>query len=301
MELKIHKRIYISHPTMFAAWPGMGDVAFGAIDYLRRKLEAKPFAEIDISQFTTPDTVIVKNGLTRLPRTPRNIFYYRKYPDVIIFEGETQLKEELGISLANRILDLAQSLEVTRIFTGAAFPLPMSYEEPSKIYGVANMKSAREFLFTNNIKIMENGQISGLNGLLLEFARQRDIPSICFLATIPLYAVNLPNPKASKAIIETFERILKVRISTTALDLQIQKFEDEMFTVEQKIKEQIRGESAMESEEGEAPDYIKQRIENLFHVAKYDKSKAYLLKKELDKWDLFDLYEDRFLDLFKKR
>ena len=40
-------------------------------------------------------------------------------------------------------------------------------------------------------------------------------------------------------------------------------------------------------------------IENLFEEAKADRNKAYLLKRELDKWNLYELYEDRFLDLFR--
>ena len=31
-----------------------------------------------------------------------------------------------------------------------------------------------------------------------------------------------------------------------------------------------------------------------------DKAKAIVLKRELDRWDLYKLYEDRFLDLFKE-
>ena len=44
-----------------------------------------------------------------------------------------------------------------------------------------------------------------------------------------------------------------------------------------------------------------QRIEKLFEQAREKRSKAYELKGQLDRLDVFDLYEDRFLDLFKKR
>jgi hypothetical protein len=47
------------------------------------------------------------------------------------------------------------------------------------------------------------------------------------------------------------------------------------------------------------PEYIMEKIEKLFRDAKTDKTKAPDLKKELDRWDLYELYEDRFLDLFK--
>lgn len=41
------------------------------------------------------------------------------------------------------------------------------------------------------------------------------------------------------------------------------------------------------------------KIEKMFNAAEKDKSKAQTLKIELDKWGLYKLYEDRFLDLFE--
>ena len=48
------------------------------------------------------------------------------------------------------------------------------------------------------------------------------------------------------------------------------------------------------------PKSAKDRIENLFKQAAKDRSKAIELKAELDKWGIFEKYQDRFLDLFKK-
>jgi hypothetical protein len=48
------------------------------------------------------------------------------------------------------------------------------------------------------------------------------------------------------------------------------------------------------------PLSIKEKIEELFSLAKSDNLKAAELKAELDKWNVYKEYEDRFLDLFKK-
>jgi hypothetical protein len=42
-----------------------------------------------------------------------------------------------------------------------------------------------------------------------------------------------------------------------------------------------------------------EKIERLFLEARADRTRAPELKKELDRWNLFELYEDRFLDLFE--
>jgi uncharacterized protein len=47
------------------------------------------------------------------------------------------------------------------------------------------------------------------------------------------------------------------------------------------------------------PGYIMDKIEKLFLEAKLDRAKAIALKEELDRWDLYKTYEDRFLDIFK--
>jgi hypothetical protein len=43
----------------------------------------------------------------------------------------------------------------------------------------------------------------------------------------------------------------------------------------------------------------RRRIEELFAQARLDRSKAFELKSELDRLDVFRDFEDRFLDLFK--
>jgi hypothetical protein len=56
-----------------------------------------------------------------------------------------------------------------------------------------------------------------------------------------------------------------------------------------------------EIEDEKVPHYIMNKIERLFDEARKDRSKAAFLKEELDRWNLFELYENRFLDLFKDK
>ena len=48
------------------------------------------------------------------------------------------------------------------------------------------------------------------------------------------------------------------------------------------------------------PQSAREKIEKLFQEVKTNISKAAELKKELDHWNIYKDYEDRFLDLFKK-
>ena len=304
-NVKISRRIGIKEPTMVAAWPGMGNVALRGIDYLRKKLEAALFAEVDMSRIWTPEMVTVKEGLAMLPKAPKNFFYYTRHPPLIIFEGENQFSGRAGRNLAEEVLDLAQEFKVRRIYTAAAFPLPQSYREPSIVYGVANAHFLRNSLHKQGVKIMEGGQISGLNGLLLGYAEQRGIEACCLLATMPHYAVNLPNPKASKAVIEVLQRALSARINMKMLNDSITRTEKKMARIEERIKDVfplIEEDIEIPNLETEKiPNYVMERIEKLFVETRINRKKARFLKDELDRWDLYKLYEDRFLDLFEEK
>ena len=62
-------------PTLLASWPGMGNVGLIAMDYLRRKLDAKPFAEIDMAPFFIPESIVVSEGMAQFPHVPASVFH----------------------------------------------------------------------------------------------------------------------------------------------------------------------------------------------------------------------------------
>ncbi len=303
-DIRYYKNINTVNPIMIAAWPGMGNVALGTADYIRRKLKAVRFAEIKTDPLAALDAVEVKSGLSKFPKTPLNTFYYTKDPDIILFEGEIQPAGRPGIELLNKVLGVAADQKVSRIFTGAAFPMPMSYKDASEIYGAANKEPLRDYLKASGIRLMERGHISGLNGLLLGFAAKKGIDAICLLATMPHYAISLPNPKASFAIIEALNSMLNISIDLRELNGYMKDMEERMAIIEDKVKDVITiEEESVElhpHHEKKIPGYVMERIERLFIEAKEDRNKASSLKSELDRWDLYGLYEDRFLDLFKE-
>ena len=302
-NIKVNKHIEIKDPVMIAGWPGMGNVALGAVNYLRRKIGTVPFAEVESGRFFTPEAVVVENGLAKLPRLPQSVFYYSHRPEAIIFESDAQISGTDGMHFMKLVLDFAQESRVRRIYTGAAFPMPASHKEPPTVYGVANRKNLLNVLAENHVEIMDAGQISGLNGLLLGYAEQRGVEAICLLATMPNYAISFPNPKASKALVSVFAHILRIDIDTTELDAFAEEMDKRMRAIEEKIREMfptvVKDERFAELDKKEVPKYIMEKIENLFQEAKTDREKAYDLKDELDRWNLFKFYEDRFLDLFK--
>ena len=81
---------------------------------------------------------------------------------------------------------------------------------------------------------------------------------------------------------------------------RVSKTAKQTFLEEEPLKESgDQSEEVAEEKEVEGtPPEIRDRIEYLFELATGDVSKAGELKKELDRWGIFQEYEDRFLDLF---
>lgn len=303
-EIKIYKKIETKDPILIAGWPGMGSVALGAVNYMRRKMETTLFAEIETSSLFTPEAIVIEDGMAKLPELPRSGFFAVNNAKLIVFESDAQVSGQEGLHLMNLILNFARELKVSKILTGAAFPMPISHLEHSTIYGVANRQQLRDWLTEYKVKIMEKGQISGLNGLLLGYAEKVGIEAACLLATIPNYAISFPNPKASKAIVSVLTNMLNIDLDMRELNAFAHEMDKRMEAIEKKIQEMFptaaKEEHVEKLDEKEVPKYIMEKIEQLFREAKSDKRKAFELKEELDRWNLFKFYEDRFLDLFKE-
>ena len=304
-KIKYSREIDLVSPVMIAGWPGMGSVALGVVDYLQRKLGAVKFAEIGVDPLAIIDSVMVEDGLAAIAPMPKNCFYYTKRPDLIIFKGEAQLPGREGIMLLEEVLEMALKFRVKRIYTGAAFPIPVSHKDAPQVYSAVNRRELKEPLARFGILPMESGHISGLNGLLLSFAEKRHIEAACLLATMPQYAISLPNPKASLAIIEVLQKIIGFKMNIEELAEYIKDMDEKMAIIEDRVKDVMTIEAKdSEPHSGQVkkviPPYIMDKIEKLFAEAASDKAKAILLKSELDRWDLYRLYEDRFLDLFRE-
>ncbi|NLE01294.1 MAG: hypothetical protein GX640_15620 [Fibrobacter sp.] len=292
-------------PAVLAAWPGMGNVGLITVDYIRSKLNAQPFAEIDMSPFYIPDSIVVKDGIAKFPEIPTSIFYYTQEPDLIIFESNAQLSGREGILIIRTILDVLTQFPIDRIFTFAAYAQPISYKNDSKIMISCNSSSLLEKIRHDNVLPMPDGYIAGLNGLILGVAASRQIDAACLLGTIPSYAINLNYPKASLAQIEAISSMLNISIDTEEIRDSISDIEQQFIVIEERIREFVpsinkdEDDEISEIEDEKVPHYVMEKIEQLFREAEKNRESATELKRELDRWNLYELYENRFLDLFE--
>ena len=158
------------------------------------------------------------------------------------------------------------------------------------------------------LETIENGQIGGLEGVLLGVAVEKGMRGACLMGEMPHVLAQLPSPKASLAILEAFGAMADLHVDYTELAEQVSNMEQKLGDFLEQMQKSIETDApaeetalADESFEEEGPGHDgRRRIEELFAQAKEDRATAYELKRELDKLGVFREYENRFLDLFKK-
>jgi predicted ATP-grasp superfamily ATP-dependent carboligase len=327
--IKINRKIRPKNPYFIAAWPGMGNVALKTANYLIETLRAQEFGVLESMDLFYPDQALINDGVVETPHFPQGKFFYWKNPatkisasakdfgpkagknDLIIFSSEAQPVVDKSYFYAHKILEVAESLQAQKMITFAAMPAPIEHTQAPGVWFAATDKAALLDTKRLNIKMMDAGQISGLNGLLLAVTKERNLSGICLLGEIPLYTIQIDNPKASLAILEVLSQILGISISLQELKVQAQLQDEEI----NRLIDYFRGGSEPNKEPiGEdeierikktlqaytrLPNSVKAKIEKMFEATKKDISKAQELKAELDKWSIYKEYEDRFLDLFK--
>ena len=313
--VKFSKRPRLKNPYLVCAWPGMGEVAFKAAMYLVGQLKAEEFAEIPPEDFFYSTGSIVQEGMLNVPVFPYGKFYYWKNKagenDLIIFISNAQPDLAKADDYSKRIIYVARGLKVKTIISFAAMPQAIDHTQQSKVWFTATSKEIINILMKYNFELLSEGQISGMNGLFLGIAKKEGFDGFCLLGEIPLYTIQIENPKASCAVLEALARILKIQIDFNSLIDETHGMEGEINKLLDYLKlgappgpigeEDIERIKKSLTQLTRLPLSVKDNIERLFTQAKADISKAKELKAELDKWSVYKEYEDRFLDLFKKK
>lgn len=307
----------LKNPIFIAAWPGMGEVAYRAAVFLKEALGFKIFAKLEVQRFFKPAAVFVDKGIIDMPAPPAGFFYYYKgknSPDIIIFLGEIQPPLEYAEALSLMIINFVKKYRVRLMFTFAAKPEAIDHKNDSEVWAASTQEGLTKDIQKTGLKILQEGQISGLNGIILGMAKKKGVKGICLLGEIPFYTVQIENPKATASILEAVNKYLKIDLNLSPLKERAKFIEGEI----EKLLAYLKGETPSSglnpvSEEDidrikkdlaaytKLPQSAREKIENLFKEAKKDITLASKLKDELDHWNVYKEYEDRFLDLFKKK
>ncbi|MCC6321223.1 MAG: PAC2 family protein [Phycisphaerales bacterium] len=307
---------------LVAAWPGMGNVAVLSAGYLLQKLGFEAVGELPPQGRFDIENVDVHGGLIETPRLPRNLLFRHPEPapgrDFTIFLGESQPSTG-SYGFAHELIEAASRFGIERVVTFASIASQLHPSKQPRVFGAATSKETLDEMARAEIRNLEEGQIGGLNGVVLGAAAKRGLVGVCLLGEIPFFAAGVPNPKTARAVLGALAQLGGFRLDMTELDKHVSAMDTVMLRLLEKLQSEqgitIDEEDDAEHEVGTgekdeeasrpkpAPtlDFAtRQRIENLFDETRRDRTKAMSLKQELDKLGVFSQYENRFLDLFKR-
>lgn len=321
----------LNEPWLIAAWPGLGNVAVGAAVYLINSLDMRPVHELAPRGQFAPQHIDIQRGVARTPRMPRSRVFEWRNPgdgrDLLVFVGEAQ-PQVGGWEICTELMDYAVRREVKRVVTFAALATQLHPASDPTVYGAVTDPGLLTELHAGAVKLLTEGQIGGLNGVALAAAIERSIPGICLMAEIPYFAAGVPNLISSRRALEIFTALANIQVELAELQEQGEQVRQALLDLMERMRAEAERAEAEGEEEGEEPESeegpapeagaeppgeaaparggdglpleARSRIERLFDEARRDRSAAFRLKEELDRLGVFETYEDRFLDLFRR-
>src|SRR6185436_936003 len=163
-------------------------------------------------------------------------------------------------------------------------------EEPSHVFAAATDQVTLGELKQQELNLLEEGGISGLNGVLLGVAAEHGLHGISLLGEMPHVFAQLPFPKASLAVLSAFTKLAQIDLNMAELKEQSEAMEQQLTGLYSKIEQAVTEQQATaedESGEDEEPWEARameepklsrgdeQKVERLFDLSRRDRSKAY--------------------------
>lgn len=226
MEIRFLKKPEMANPRMLVGLPGMGMVARTTINYFMEALKPELFADIPMP-YLSPSIAFFEKGLV-VP-FDREIspfkFYYSQKENIILFSGDIQFgyiaKDN---ELALKIVEAAKLCGVGIIYTVIATHVQKYIEEP-EVFGVATSQELLQFLESKNVNIADGSlQISGVNGLVIEYALRKGIKGIALLSETAFpEALDI---KACHSGIKKVSELLGINIDLSRIEIETKRFDD---------------------------------------------------------------------------
>jgi hypothetical protein len=209
---------------MVCGLPGIGSVAWLAVNHLQRELHTQLFAEV-LSPMFSPKVWLTEDGVVGLMKGE---FHFWKNkpgnPDLLLFTANEQPYSPEGqYELAEVALDLALKFGAGKVITMGGMATDRLAEPPRVYAGATDSVLVKELEAFGAVKLA-GGAITGTNGLIFGLAKPKKIPAVCLLAETPGYLSLDAN--AARAVLELFSRMLNVPVDLTALEKQAKENAD---------------------------------------------------------------------------
>ena len=220
--LRLYEQPVLNSPVMVAGLPGIGSVAWLAVDHLVRELKAELFAEVYSPSFS-PKVWLTEDGTVKLVKGDFR-FTKSRVRDFVFFTASEQPHSPEGqYELADRVLEFAEKLSVKRLLTMGGMATDRFTETPRVYAGSTDPKLMSE-LKGHGVLKLAGGSITRTNGLLFGLAKPRNIQAVCLLAETPGYLSF--DAGAARAVLEVISKMLGLQVDMSHLEKQAKENKD---------------------------------------------------------------------------
>ncbi|MFP4641363.1 MAG: PAC2 family protein [Dehalococcoidia bacterium] len=239
-DIKLYTEPELKKPYLIAAGPGTANVSLVATTYLRDKLGAEPFAEIESTEpFSMSYDVSLEEGVinlipTSLEERVENKFYYWKGDgehDLIFFTGNAHPLPGKGLEFAGSVVDFASEFDVQGLYILGAYATDVTHRADPQVTGMVSRRDLMDVLTTNGLGLAPSITFAhNLITWILIAAIERDIDAVGLIGELPRYATVKPSMKVCKRLIETLAGILGIRdvLDLSDLDSFIEEEDSKM-------------------------------------------------------------------------
>ncbi len=233
IHIVYHKDIpELNEVYLICGFPGSGYVGKLAIDHLIEELKAEHIA--DIYSSALPPQVIIRNDGT-LELMKNSLYYYKgNHRPIILLTGDSQpIIPDAEYMVADAIFDILK-YKIDTVFTLAAYITGVFVNRP-KVYATATDNHIVEELKSKGLEIMDNGSVTGMNGIIVGLAKLRNIKGICLLGETSGYVIDA---SAASAVLKVLSNILDIVIDMQDLEKRIKDTEPIIKALEQQLQQQ---------------------------------------------------------------
>ncbi len=210
-------------PILVAAFEGpfdVGGAATGAVQALQSgpsellaEIDPDPFFDFSVHR----PTVRLNSDGQREVSWPENRVYALPTTgsgrDLVLIDGvEPHL---MWRTFSEAIAEVAARLDVAMVITLGAMIAETPHTRPPSITGSTTDAKLAALL---GLERPSYQGPTGVVGVLHERLERDGIPAVSLRASVPHYVSGMPNPKASRALLERFERVAGVPTAWAALD-----------------------------------------------------------------------------------
>ncbi len=211
-----------------AGFPGMGFVGKTVAEYLAKVLEAKHVASIFCTGF--PAHLIVKGGGTA-SLVKIDVYYANcNGKGIFVVTGDAQPMDDASQNeLSYAIVEFLKQRGVSKVIAGAAY-VTEAIVSSRRVFVAGSSNIVREFVEKVNAVPLEDGVITGMNGVIVGWAQVEGLSAACILGETWRSIVELEyvDYGAAKIVLDAINAVYGLGIDTDELGRYAVEIEKEI-------------------------------------------------------------------------